>query len=138
MSAKGRKWDTRTILYVLIIILIVAAVIYVVTLPPDNSPPVLSVQTVLANNDFYLNKTITVEGIYYVEGNDEYLAPPTNDANPTPTLNDLLPLNTKNLGNTTTLIVKSKYHVTGRLETVTAPGGIISGIVLVVTSVDPR
>ena len=138
MSAKGRKWDTRTILYVLIILLIIVAVIYVVTLPPDNSEPVLSVQTVLANIDNYLNKTITVEGIYYVEGNDEYLSPPTNDASPTPTLNDLLPLNTENLENTTILIQKSKYHVTGRLETVTAPSGIISGIILVVTSVDPR
>jgi hypothetical protein len=134
MSAKGRKWDTRTILYVLIALLIVVAVIYVVTLPPDNSEPVLSLQTVLANTDFYLNKNITVEGIYYVEGNDEYLAPPTNDANPTPTLDDLLPLNTGNLNNTTIMIQKSKYHVKGRLETVTATGVIE----LVVTSVDPR
>ena len=136
MSAKGRKWDTRTVLYILIVLLIVVAVIYVVTLPPDNSPPVLSVQTVLANTDFYLNKNITVEGIYYVEGNVGYLAPPTNDASPTPKLNDLLPLNTET--NNITMIVKSKYHVTGRLETLTATGGIINGIVLVVTSADPR
>jgi hypothetical protein len=139
MSAKGRKWDTRTILYILIILLIVVAAIYVVTLPPDNSEPVLSVQTVLANTDFYLNKNITVEGIYYVAGNDKYLAPPTNDANPNPDLNKCLLLNTENLDNTTApLTVKSKYHVTGRLETVTATAGIISGIVLVVTSADPR
>jgi hypothetical protein len=137
MSAKGRKWDTRTILYVLIVLLIVAAVIYVVTLPPDNSEPVLSVQTVNANTDFYLNKTITVEGIYYVEGSDEYLTSPNaNPANPFPT--QLLRLNTENLDNTTTLIVESKYHITGKLETVTVTGGIISGIELVVTSVDPR
>jgi hypothetical protein len=134
MSAKGRKWDTRTILYVLIVILIVAAVIYVVTLPPDNSEPVLSVQTVLANTDFYLNKNMTIEGTYYVQGNDEYLAPPTNDASPTPKLNDLLPLNTENLDNTTILIQQSKYHVTGKLVKVTVTGVIE----LVVTSVRAR
>ena len=134
MSAKGKKWDTRTILYALVIFLIVVAVVYVVTLPPDNSEPVLSVQTVLANTDFYLNKNITVIGIYYVEGNDEYLAPPTNDANPTPKLNNILPLNTENLDNTTILIQQSKYHITGRLETVTSTGGIA----LIVTSVEPR
>jgi hypothetical protein len=132
MSAKGKKWDTRTILYILVIFLIVVAVIYVVTLPPDNSEPVLSVQNVLANTDFYLNKNITIEGIYYVEGSEEYLIPPTTDANPTPT--QLLPINTENLDNTTILIQQSKYHLTGRLETVTSTGGIA----LIVTSVEPR
>jgi uncharacterized membrane protein YciS (DUF1049 family) len=133
MSAKGKKWDTKTILYILVIFLIVVAVIYVVTLPPDNSEPVLSVQTVLANTDFYLNKNITVEGTYYVEGNDEYLTPPNaNPANPIPT--QLLPINTENLDNTTILIQQSKYHLSGRLETVTSTGGIA----LVVTSVEPR
>ena len=137
MSVKGKKWDTRTTLYILVIFLIVIAVIYVVTLPPDDSEPVLSVQNVLANTESYLNGTILVEGIYYVEGSDEFLIPPTTDANPTPT--QRLLLNTENLDNTTApLTVKSKYHVTGRLETVTATGGIISEIVLVVTSADPR
>lgn len=132
MSAKGKKWDTRTILYILVIFLIVVAVIYVVTLPPDNSEPVLSVQNVLANTESYLNETILVEGIYYVEGSEEFLIPPTNDANPTPT--QRLLLNTENLDNTTILIQQSKYHLTGRLETVTSTGGIA----LIVTSVEPR
>lgn len=132
MSAKGKKWDTRTILYILVIFLIVVAVIYVVTLPPDNSEPVLSVQYVLANTESYLNETIIVEGIYYVEGSEEYLIPPTTDANPTPT--QRLLLNTENLDNTTILIQQSKYHLTGRLETVTSTGGIA----LIVTSVEPR
>jgi len=134
MIAKGKKWDTRTILYILVIFLIVIAIIYVVTLPPDNSEPVLSIQTVLANTESYLNETITIEGIYYVEGSEEFLIPPTTDANPTPKLNDLLPLNTENLDNTTILIQQSKYHLTGRLETVTSTGGIA----LIVTSVEPR
>jgi hypothetical protein len=134
MTAKGKKWDTRTILYILVIFLIVIAIIYVVTLPPDNSEPVLSIQTVLANTESYLNETITIEGIYYVEGSEEFLIPPTTDANPTPKLNDLLPLNTENLDNTTILIQQSKYHLTGRLETVTSTGGIA----LIVTSVEPR
>ena len=132
MSAKGKKWDTRTILYILVIFLIVIAVIYVVTLPPDDSEPVLSVQNVLANTESYLNGTILVEGIYYVEGSDEFLIPPTTDANPTPT--QRLLLNTENLDNTTILIQQSKYHLTGRLETVTSTGGIA----LIVTSVEPR
>ncbi|PNX50561.1 MAG: hypothetical protein BV456_06275 [Thermoplasmata archaeon M8B2D] len=132
MSAKGKKWDTRTILYILVIFLIVVAVIYVVTLPPDNSEPVLSVQYVLANTESYLNETIIVEGIYYVEGSEEYLIPPTTDANPTPT--QRLLLNTENLDNTTILIQQSKYHLTGRLETVTSTGGIA----LIVTIVEPR
>ena len=132
MSVKGKKWDTRTTLYILVIFLIVIAVIYVVTLPPDDSEPVLSVQNVLANTESYLNGTILVEGIYYVEGSEEYLIPPTNDANPTPT--QLLPINTENLDNTTILIQQSKYHLTGRLETVTSTGGIA----LIVTSVEPR
>ena len=132
MSAKGKNWDTKTILYILIIFLIVVAVIYVVTLPPDDSEPVLSVQNVLANTESYLNETILVEGIYYVEGNEEFLIPPTTDANPTPT--QRLLLNTENLDNTTILIQQSKYHLTGRLETVTSTGGIA----LIVTSVEPR
>ena len=132
MSAKGKKWDTRTILYILVIFLIVVAIIYVVTLPPDDSEPVLSVQNVLANTESYLNGTILVEGIYYVEGSDEFLIPPTTDANPTPT--QRLLLNTENLDNTTILIQQSKYHLTGRLETFTSTGGIA----LIVTSVEPR
>ena len=132
MSVKGKKWDTRTTLYILVIFLIVIAVIYVVTLPPDDSEPVLSVQNVLANTESYLNGTILVEGIYYVEGSDEFLIPPTTDANPTPT--QRLLLNTENLDNTTILIQQSKYHLTGRLETVTSTGGIA----LIVTSVEPR
>jgi len=132
MSAKGKKWDTRTILYILVIFLVVVAVIYVVTLPPDNSEPVLSVQTVLANIDFYLNKTITVEGIYHESVDGPALRTPTTDANPN--LFENLPLDLENLDNTTILIQQSKYHLSGILETVTSTGGIA----LVVTSVEPR
>jgi hypothetical protein len=133
MSAKGRKWDTRTILYVLVIFLIVVAVIYVVTLPPDDSEPVLSVQTVLANVDsgIYENKIITVEGIYHESVDGPSLRTPTNDANPS--LYDYIPLDLENLINVT-LIVDSKYHVTGELETVTTTGRIV----LVATIVEPK
>ena len=113
--------------------MIVIPIIYVVTLPPDKSEPVLSVQTMLANTNLYLNRNITVEGIYYVEDDNEYLTPPdANPANPIPT--QLLQINTENLDNTTILIQQSKYHLTGRLETVTSTGGIA----LVVASVEPR
>ena len=132
MSAKGKKWDTRTILYILVIFLIVVAIIYVVTLPPVDSEPVLSVQTVLANIDFYLNKNITVEGIYHESVDGPALRTPTTD--PNPNLFENLPLNLEKLDNTTTLIAESKYHLTGRLVTITSTGGIA----LVVTSVEPR
>ena len=112
--------------------MIVVAIIYAVTLPPDESEPVLSVHTVLANIDFYLNKNITVEGIYHESVDGPALRTPTTDANPN--LFENLPLDLENLDNTTILIQESKYHLTGRLETVTSTGGIA----LVVISVEPR
>lgn len=132
MNAKGKRWDTRTIFYILVIFLIVVAIIYVLILPPENSEPVLSIQTVLANIDFYLNKTISVEGIYHESVDGPALRTSTTDTNPN--IYENLPLNLEKLDNTTTLIAESKYHLTGRLETVTSTGGIT----LVVTRIEPR
>jgi hypothetical protein len=134
MSAKRRKLETRTIIYILIILIIIMAVVYVVTLPPDDSEPVLSVQTVLANADsgIYDNKIIIVEGIYDESAGGPALTPPTNDANPNPTQFLYLDLTGIDLENNT-MIERDKYQVTGELQTVTITGRRE----LVATNVDP-
>ena len=87
----------------------------------------------LANTDLYLNRNITVEDVYYFEGDNEYFTPPNaNPANPIPT--QLLPINNENLDNATILIQRSKYHLSGRLETVTSTGKMA----LIVAIVEPR
>lgn len=67
MSAKRKRFDTRTILIVLFVIVIIAAAYIVVTnLPPEEE--FLTVEEVLNNRDRYLNgDPIPIKGYYTYE-----------------------------------------------------------------------
>jgi len=78
MNAKTRKWNTRTVIYILLILVIIAAVIYYITLPKseDNT---LSLKRLIENKENYDNKDVEVEGIYFLDGNNRALRPPQMD-----------------------------------------------------------
>lgn len=109
MSAKSRKLDFRTTLIILLILIIIVAVLWVITNPPPEEEEIYSVERVfLTNQNFIKGKTITVEGIFYLDGNRGALIPPTTDQEPDPKYilhidnNTLEPLN--------------KYHIKGELQ----------------------
>ena len=63
MKRKKNFLDTRTLLIILIVIVIVGGAYLVITnLPPEED--FLTPETILANKDIYLDKTITVRGFY--------------------------------------------------------------------------
>lgn len=68
MSAKkARRWNTRTILIVLLIILIAAAVsLYILNL--EEPPKYYDPEDLLNNPDSFIGETVTVEGYYHDEG----------------------------------------------------------------------
>jgi hypothetical protein len=66
MKRKKNFLDTRTLLIILIVIIIVGGAYLVITnLPPEEN--FLTPETILANKDTYLEKTITVRGFYQIE-----------------------------------------------------------------------
>ena len=70
MVKKGRRFDNRTILMMLIVVLIIAsAYIIISNLPPEED--FISTEEVLRNQDFYLNKTISVKGFYDIDGDQD-------------------------------------------------------------------
>ena len=110
MSAKWKP-DFRTILYILIIILVVIAVVYFVLSPKEESEKVLSPNQVLTNKNFYVNKNIVVEGIYYSEYDSVGLPITDVELEPTNLLN--LDLETHNISD---VFDENKYRFTGKLE----------------------
>ena len=70
MSAKRRKYDTRTILMVLLVLVIIVSAYSIITnLPPAEE--YLTAEEVLANKDYYLDgQSITIKGFYIFEGGD--------------------------------------------------------------------
>ena len=67
MSAKKKRFDTRTILIVLFVIVVIAAGYIVITnLPAEEE--YLTPEEVLRNKDNYLNETIIVKGLYDLDG----------------------------------------------------------------------
>lgn len=70
MSAKKKRFDTRTILIVLFVIVIIAAGYIVITNLPAEEEYLIP-EEVLSNRDFYLNgEPIVVKGYYDLDGND--------------------------------------------------------------------
>jgi len=70
MSAKKKRFDTRTILIVLFVIVIIAAGYIVITNLPAEEEYLIP-EEVISNRDFYLNgEPIVVKGYYDLDGND--------------------------------------------------------------------
>ena len=133
MSAKSRKWDTRTIIYVLIVFLIIVAVVYFVTQPQPEAPR--SVRNVLANAESLKDQVIMVEGEFDDE-NGPSLIPPTNAANPV--ASEYLPLEFTDINISNNMTVGVKYDVTGELKITTNPvTGANDYVYLIATEVDP-
>ena len=116
MTAKHRKWDTRTILAILLVILIITAIAYFV-LSYEGEPRFYSVEEVLTNKDQLLNDEIIVKGELYSPSPDGYpysLITPTTDPNPEPSR--WLNLDTSDVANVTTeLSAGTTYKIKGRL-----------------------
>jgi hypothetical protein len=116
MTAKRRKWDMRTIIYILIAAMLVLSVVYVVLLPSTPQPKIFTVREILDNSGNYINDSIIVEGTYY--STYEGLGPPTLDDQVTPGVNLLdLDLETNNIS----LNDGTKYRVTGVLREIDSP-----------------
>ena len=132
MSAKSRKLDFRSVLIILLILIIIVAVLWVINSPPTETEEVYSVERVFLTNQNFINgKTITVEGIFYFDGNRGALILQTTDPNPDTDYilhidnNTLEPLN--------------KYHVKGELQIVTSedPLNPVEDYILYVQKIDP-
>ena len=130
MNAK-RKWDTRTILLVLIIALIIIAVVFVIFIQPggeNNSQTVLTVEEIVQNRDNYVGKKVIVEGFYHISIDSQpSLIPATTVSDPNPTiwvnLNETsLNLAKQKAGNLT-VSSNLKYRVAGVLEKISYPVG---------------
>jgi len=132
MSAKRRKLDFRTTLIIFIILLFVIAALWVITSPPSQTEDVYSVERVfLTNKEFINGKTITVEGIFYLDGNRGSLIPPTTDLEPDPDY--ILHIDNN------TLEPQNKYHVKGELHILTSGDPLNPGedYILYVQKIDP-
>ena len=110
MVKKGRRYDTRTILMILLVILVIAAAYIVISnLPAEED--FLSVEEVLRNKETYLNKIIAVKGFYDIDG-DQNVVVSTLD---TTTGRSLLRLDLTGFKNNETDILKEgeKFTFTG-------------------------
>jgi ABC-type antimicrobial peptide transport system permease subunit len=133
MSAKAKKLDFRTVLYILIIVIIIAAIVYLLTLPPGKK--VYSPEEVLLNKEDILGTTITVEGTYYISPDGPSFVSSTTATNPTNWLlvddsgvDDTSPDLTENI----------KYQVTGVLERIEGDTSLLlNDVILVISHVDP-
>jgi hypothetical protein len=84
VARKRRKFETKTLLKVLLVALIVVGIIYVILTPSEEKEEVISVERLLLNKDVYDGGTVTVRGIYQSLGGNHVLTPPTTDASPDP------------------------------------------------------
>ena len=111
MSAKKRRFDTRTILIVLLIAVIIAAVyIWVTNLPPEEDT--LTPGEVLDNQDHYLNgESIIVKGLYDNTGEGDVIVS-TMD---TTTARDELRVDLTSATGDTPAVQGEKYKFTGIL-----------------------
>ena len=96
MSAKKSRFDTRTLIYILLIVVIIAGIGYFILTYKQTEQP-YKVPTILSNPKNYNGSIISVEGIYYTVSNSEvYLIdvyPTVANENP----ENRLPLNLDNL-----------------------------------------
>jgi len=133
MSAKSRKFDFRTMLYIIIILLILVAAAYLILGDNEESATVYSPIEVLTNKNNFVNKNIIVEGIYYSDG--DYVGEPTSDDNPNPTF--LLRLDITNVNNFTTLVQDgNKYKFSGTLNWATDTPVPNTDVILLVSEID--
>ena len=113
MSAKRRRFDTRTVLTVLFIIVVIAAVYVLITnLPVEED--VLSPEEITRNPQLYLGEKIVVEGYYEADiDGGSIVSIPVDPISPPP---ESLRIDISNLGNETLpLYADLKYHFTGVL-----------------------
>jgi len=112
MAAKGKKFETRTLLVILFVLIIIVAAYMVVTNLPEEEN-FYSPDEVLRNKDSYLNKTIVVKGFYDIDG-DEAVVVSTMDTTEGRTT---LGLDFSNLQNNETDVLEmgKKFEFTGTL-----------------------
>jgi len=126
MSAKWKP-DFRTILYILIIVIVVVAVAYLILGPKEESEKAFSPHQVLTNKNFYVNKDIIVEGIYYSEYDS--VGSPTGEHELEPTNLLSLDLQTNSI---TDVFDGNKYRFHGKLEWI----NVNIDVILVVDEID--
>lgn len=112
MSAKFGKLDSRTMLYILITLIIAIAIVYMV-LNSGESKKVYTPKEILTNKNLFVNKEVTVDGIYRSTYNA--VGMPTTDPNPVDPY--LLSLDGSNIENFTSQVSDgTRYQFTGVLE----------------------
>ncbi len=116
MSAKkARRWNTRTILTVLLIVLIVAALsLYILNL--EEPPRYYDPEDLRNNPGSFIGETVTVEGYYYDAGTgleEGFItSQPTTQLTP-PDSTQTLDVNYSNVN--ITLVDGREYRFTGKL-----------------------
>jgi len=132
MSAKAKKLDFKTVLYILIIVLIIAAIVYVITRPPGET--FYSPEEVLLNKDDLVDDTITVEGEYFISPDGPSLVSSTTG---TPT-NWLLVDDSELDATAPDLTEDVKYRLTGVLKQVEGDtSSLLNDVILVISHIDP-
>ena len=120
MKRKKNFLDTRTLLIILIVIVIIGGAYLIITnLPPEDD--FLTPETILANKETYLDKTITVRGFYYTESEEISFV--------VSTLSTIegraeLRIDYSNIENATEILIEDeKYDFTGVLNKQDTPTG---------------
>jgi len=126
------KIEWRTFLTIVVLILIIIGIGYHL-LTPSNETRVLTVDEILTNTKIYLNKVVTVEGLYYISPDGPSVIKPSVATNPEGWLNlDLTQIENA----TANVIVDHKYWFTGVLKEVETASPTAMAV-LVVTKITP-
>jgi len=105
----AKRFDTRTILIILLVLLIIGAGYIVITsLPPEEK--YLYPEDVLRNKSQYINQTISVRGYYIIEQTPEIVSTLSTTAG-----RSALKLDYSHIKNTTGLVTGTLYIFTGKL-----------------------
>jgi hypothetical protein len=128
MSAKRRRLDFRTTLYIAIILLIIFGVAYFI-LTPESGPEIYTTEQILTNKQRYIGKTITVEGTYYSDG--DVVAKATGVSNP---FEQPYPIQLDRSNVNTTVRNEYKYRFTGVLQWLSEED---QSVILIVSEITP-
>lgn len=124
MAVKKPKIQPRTFIYIVVVLLVILGIAYIALNPPTDSEDYLSVSEVIRNKENYIGKEITVKGVYYTSGDDDYLIPVvTTTAKPNP--DEMLLLNLENIVDNNTLenfTTGNNYAVSGELVDISEIG----------------
>ena len=131
MAKKGSRFDTRTLLIILLIIVIISGGYVVITNLPEELD-YTTVDDVITNKQNYLNRNVTVKGIYNFDFNIPGIVSTNTPVEGIEPYKLKLDLNLLDINETDDLRVGIIYFFTGRIEDEGLPSTPDLDLILVV------